>query len=116
MADPSRLATTAAVSPPHRMAEQYRLIQRQLLDQADNVCRELRIGIPADRTAGLSMPACIGQDHVEVAFQRAGYRRQACATSDQAMQGDQRRLVTARSQKMNVDAIGLASAARAICK
>jgi hypothetical protein len=62
------------------------------------------------------MPTCIGQDHIEVSFQRAGQRRKASATSDQAVQGNQRRLVTACSQKVNVDAVGLASAARAICK
>src|SRR3954452_18918832 len=96
------------------MAEQNWRVQFQLLNQADGIRRERGIGVAASRSARLSMTACIRKDYVKLARKRAGQRRQASAASDQAVQGDQRRLISACSQKVNVDAIRLAPAARPI--
>src|SRR5262245_5901733 len=89
------------------MTYKYRRFDRQRIDKRNNVIRQIAIPISTHGRARSAMPASIGQDHVEVG-PSTRHRQQAGSISDQTVQGNKRRLVTARPAIVNIYSVGLA--------
>ena len=89
----------------HRMAEQNWRIQLQLFNQADDIGGERGIGVAASRSAGLSMTACIWKDPSSQSRLRACWPAAQAPLPSRPCKATSGRLISACSQKVDVDAI-----------
>ena len=114
-AAPSSARNQSRGHASHRVAEQDRRRQFERSDECNDIVGIVAVRIPMQRRARFSVTSGVRRHYVALAFQGARQGTPASSAARQSMEQNRRRLVSACSQIMNVDAVCCAKSMSPVC-